>query len=372
MIELAYTKLRENRQWVQAKRALLIFIFFFTGLSAQNKHLAKFWHVVEGKIIQCDLCPNQCILQPGQRGLCGARININGKLYSLVYGVPCALHIDPIEKKPFFHVYPGAKAYSIATLGCNMRCKFCQNWQISQALPQDNPNYFVSPDEIVKSAIAHDCEFVVFTYTEPTVFYEYMLDIAKLAKENGLRTGWHTCGYINPEPLKKLLKYIDATNVDLKGFTQSFYKKMGLGRLEDVLRTIKIIHNEGKWLEITCLIIPGANDNLDTIRAMCEWILENLGPDVPVHFSRFYPAHRLRNLPPTPIETLEKARQIALNTGLHYVYIGNVVGHPAEDTYCPHCGKNLIDRYGYIIISNNVRNGRCKFCGQTISGLWRK
>ncbi len=356
------------------KRILLIFFILFSSLlfSQSIPKKALYWKKLDSNRVQCLLCPRKCILRDGQRGVCGVRINKHGILYTLGYGNPVAVHIDPIEKKPFFHVFPGAKTLSLAVAGCNMRCKFCQNWLISQSRPDETQNYILSPKDIVELAIKYNCEFIVFTYTEPTVFYEYMLDIAKLAKKRGLKTAMHTCGYINPAPLKELLKYLDAVNVDLKGFNEEFYQNMGAyAKLEPVLETLKIIKKSGVWLEITNLVIPGLNDSEQEIRKMCEWIKENLGTDTPLHFSRFFPAYKLRNLPPTPISTLQKAYKIAKSVGLKYVYIGNVVGNPAESTYCPKCGKVLIERVGYKILKNNIVKGRCKFCGEKIPGIWR-
>lgn len=339
--------------------------------SKVTPRIASYWQKVKDNIVQCLLCPRKCILDVGQRGICTVRINKDGKLYTLGYGNPVAVHIDPIEKKPFFHVTPGEPTFSIAVAGCNMRCLFCQNWQISQSKPDETLNYDMPPEEVVNKAIENNCRFIVYTYTEPTVFYEYMLDIAKLAKQKGLKNAMHTCGYINPEPLKELLKYMDAVNVDLKGFTEEFYAKMGLlAELKPVLETIRIVKEEGVWLEITNLLIPGANDDPEKIKEMCVWIKENIGDDVPVHFSRFMPAYKLKNLSPTPIEKLEEAYRIAKGVGLKYVYIGNVPGNPAESTYCPNCGKVIIGRVGYQISENNIKDGKCKFCGYRIAGKW--
>ncbi len=351
---------------------LFILLFITSIFPELTLEKALYWKKIDSSRVQCLLCPRKCILKVGQRGVCGVRINKNGILYTLGYGNPVAVHVDPIEKKPFFHVFPGAKTLSLAVAGCNMRCKFCQNWLISQSKPDETQNYFLTPERIVDLAIKYKCEFIVFTYTEPTVFYEYMLDIAKLAKQKGLKTAMHTCGYINPEPLKRLLKYLDAVNVDLKGFNKEFYLKMGAyAELKPVLRTLKIIKDSGVWLEITNLIIPGQNDSPQEIEAMCKWIKENLGVEVPLHFSRFFPAYRLKNLPPTPVETLKMAWRIAKSVGLKYVYIGNLVGNPAESTYCPKCSKILIERVGYKILKNNIIKGKCKFCGKKIPGVWR-
>ncbi|MDP3730345.1 MAG: AmmeMemoRadiSam system radical SAM enzyme [Candidatus Omnitrophota bacterium] len=333
--------------------------------------VASFWNKIKDKIIQCVLCPRKCVIDNGQRGLCTVRVNKDGVLYTLGYGNPVAVHIDPIEKKPFFNVLPGTSAFSIAVAGCNMRCLFCQNWQISQARPDEVTVYDMPPEMVVSEAIKNDCPFIVYTYTEPTVFYEYMLDISKLARSKGLKNGMHTCGYINQEPLKELLKYMDAVNVDLKGFNEKFYQKMGaFASLEPVLNTLKTVKKEGVWLEITNLIIPGLNDDPKEIRSMCEWIRDNLGADTPVHFSRFMPSFRLQNLPPTPVSKLEEAYKIAKDAGLDYVYIGNVPGHAGENTYCPQCKKLIVGRIGYRITENNIKDKRCKFCGRSISGIW--
>lgn len=332
---------------------------------------ASYWERLKDNLLQCQLCPRRCILKEGQRGFCTVRINKGGMLYTLGYGNPVAIHVDPIEKKPFFHVLPGQNAFSIAVAGCNMRCLFCQNWTISQAKPDEVTAYDMTPKAVVEGAIKSQCPFIVYTYTEPTVFYEYMLDISKLARTKGLRNGMHTCGYINPEPLEELLSYMDAVNVDLKGFNPDFYKRMGaFAQLQPVLETLKIIKERGVWLEITNLVISGQNDDPEEIRKMCEWIKENLGDEVPLHFSRFSPAFRLQNLPPTPLEKLEEACNIAGKAGLKYVYIGNVPGNPKENTYCPNCGKMIVGRIGYRVYENSIISSKCKFCGYGIAGIW--
>jgi pyruvate formate lyase activating enzyme len=357
----------------------LVLFFFFAAIPSQadeNKdlfsHVASFWNKVKGTIVQCQLCPRRCILADGQRGICTARINKKGTLYTLAYGNPVTLQVDPIEKKPFFHVVPGEKAFSLAVAGCNMRCLFCQNWQISQSRPDETENYNISPEAVVDLAIKNNCKFIAYTYTEPTIFYEYMLDIAKIAKQKGLRNTMHSCGYVNQEPLKDLLKYMDAVNVDLKGFSSAFYNKMGLmAELQPVLETLKTIKAQGVWLEITNLVIPGENDSPALIRKMCLWIKDNLGDDVPLHFSRFVPLFKLANLPPTPAEKLLEAYSIAKETGLKYVYIGNVPGNPQENTYCPNCKRSLVSRTGFSINEVNIQDGNCKFCGYKISGIWQ-
>ena len=343
-----------------------------TPLAKEAKpHPARFWERLENNKVQCHLCPNECILSVGERGRCRVRENQGGRLVTLVYGLPCAIHVDPIEKKPLFHVLPASRAFSIATAGCNLRCKFCQNWQIAQNPPEMTVNFDLPPKKIVQMAKEKNCPVIAFTYTEPTVFYEYMYDVAVEAKLAGIKTVMHSAGFINPEPLRQLCPYLDAANIDLKGFTDEYYRKMSQGRLDVVLRTLKILKEEGVHLEITNLIVPTKNDDPKTIRKMCRWIKENLGEDTPIHFSRFWPMYRLQNLPPTPIKTLEQARTIALSEGLQYVYIGNVPGHEAENTYCPKCHRLLIRRIGYHILENNIRDGRCKFCGYKIPGIWK-
>jgi pyruvate formate lyase activating enzyme len=352
---------------------LLVFCILLprAGLRAQEKlKEASFYQTLEDKAVQCLLCPRRCIIPDKKRGFCGVRENRAGILYSLVYAKPCTINIDPIEKKPLFHFLPSTAAFSIATVGCNLKCKFCQNWQISQARPEETGYVYLEPADLVKKAKASGAPTIAYTYTEPTVFYEYMLDIARIAKKEGIRNVMHSAGHINEEPLRQLCKYLDAANIDLKGFSEKYYNEMSLGHLDSVLQTLKILKQEGVWVEITNLVLPGYNDDEGTIRKMCLWIKENLGEGVPLHFSRFWPMYKLTALSPTPLETLEKARKIALGCGLKYVYIGNVPGNDAENTYCPKCNKAVIKRSGYTILEVNLENGRCKFCGEEISGVW--
>ncbi|MFH1825445.1 MAG: AmmeMemoRadiSam system radical SAM enzyme [Candidatus Firestonebacteria bacterium] len=331
---------------------------------------AKYWKKIDNDV-QCLLCPFRCVLKDGQKGNCRVRINIKGKLYTLVYGRVVAKNVDPIEKKPVFHMLPGTTAYSIATVGCNLRCKFCQNWQISQSNPEEVNSEYLSPQDVVLNAIKLNCKSIAYTYSEPVVFYEYVLDTAKLAKKNGLKNILVTGGFINPEPLKELLQYFDVIKVDLKGFNEKFYEEVVSGDLQCVLNTLLTIKKNSKVIiEVVNLVVPGLNDSFTDIKKMCKWIKENLGSDTPLFFSKFYPNYKLRNLPETPILTLEKCRDIALKEGLNYVYIGNVVGHPGESTYCPKCKKNLIKRLGYDVLENNIVKGKCKFCGNKIPGIW--
>lgn len=333
---------------------------------------AKYWVPGDNNSLQCKLCPRNCVLGSRQRGTCGVRENIGGKLFTMVYGIPCAINIDPIEKKPLFHFLPGTTVFSIATAGCNLKCKFCQNWDISQSKPENTKNTPLLPVEVVQAAKENGCPSIAYTYSEPVIFYEYMLETAKLARKERIKNTMHSSGYINPEPLKELCNYMDAANIDLKGFTESFYQEMCEGSLAPVLQTLRILKQKGVWLEITNLIIPTKNDDTTNIRKMCEWIRDSLGADVPLHFSRFFPMHKMKDLPPTPVSTLEKAYNIAKKVGLKYVYIGNIPGHKAENTICPSCRRTLIARKGYYIFENNIlSNGRCKFCSKKVPGVWR-
>jgi pyruvate formate lyase activating enzyme len=293
-----------------------------------------------------------------------------GKYYSLVYGNPCAVHMDPIEKKPFYHLLPASTSFSIATAGCNFRCKFCQNWEISQTTPDETYNLELPPEKVVALAKKAGSRSIAYTYAEPTIFFEYMMDTGKLAKKEGILNVYHSNGFINPQPLKELCQVLDAANIDLKGFTEEYYSSMSQGHLTPVLQTLKTLKHEGVHLEITNLVTPSKNDDADTVKKMCAWIKNELGADTPVHFSRFYPLYKLRNLPPTPVSTLEKCRQIAMDAGLEYVYIGNVPGHEGERTFCPKCKKVLISRQGYYIVEVNLEKGKCKFCGKPIPGIW--
>ena len=350
--------------------ALLLLLSLVLLASSRDVELlkeARFYEKLEDGAVQCNLCPNYCRLPKGVTGVCGVRQNIDGTLYTLVYNRPVSINIDPIEKKPLYHFYPGSNILSLATAGCNLRCNFCQNWTISQSKPDDVLAYEFTPEKIVETAILYDCESIAFTYTEPTIFYEYMYDIAKCAHEQGLKTVLVTCGYINEEPLRKLIPYLDAANIDLKGYSEDFYSTYTTGSLAPVLRTIEVCKEEGLFFEITNLVIPDANDAPEMIRDMCKWIREDIGDEYPLHFSRFFPNYKLTNRPATPVKTLEKSYEIAIEESLKYVYIGNV-GYIAEDTFCPNCGKKIIDRSGYTLKEENIINGRCKFCGYEIFG----
>lgn len=332
---------------------------------------AAYYETLAGGATQCNLCPNHCLLAEGQTGLCKVRQNIGGKLYNLAYGKVVSVHLDPIEKKPFFHFLPGSKSYSLATAGCNLRCLYCQNWEIAQNFPEDVKSESMTAEEVVRQALQSNSQSIALTYSEPIAFYEYMLDIARTAKEKGLKVVVVSNGYINQEPLKELLKYIDAIKIDLKGFDEEFYQKFIGGHLQPVLDNLKTIKQSGVWLEIVNLLIPGENDSEEEIRAMSQWIKENLGEEVPLHFSRFYPMYKLQNLPPTPEETVIRAFQIAKETGLKYVYTGNITYPSGETTYCPKSGQVAIKRIGYFVEENNLKNGQCSD-GEKIPGVWQR
>jgi pyruvate formate lyase activating enzyme len=346
--------------------------FFLPGLiAAIPPHEALFYRKLANFKVNCQLCPRYCVIAAGKRGYCRVRENQGGVLVSLSYGRPVAIHIDPVEKKPLFHFLPSKNAFSIATAGCNLNCKFCQNWEISQGPPEEISSTALTPEELVNKALASKAPVLAYTYTEPTVFYEYVLESAQLARSKGLKNVMHSNGYVNEEPLRRLAKYLDAANIDLKGFKEEYYAKICDGTLEPVLRSLKVLKSEGVHLEITNLVLTGFNDDPESITKMCLWIKDNLGVDTPLHFSRFFPMYKLLGLNPTPVQTLETARKIAQDCGLRYVYIGNVPGHAGENTFCPKCGKVVIKRAGYVVQEINLIEGRCKFCSQKIEGVWQ-
>jgi len=331
---------------------------------------ALFYRKTEEGLVQCQLCPRRCTLNNGIKGFCRVREPKDGVFYSLVYGNPTAVHVDPIEKKPFYHVLPSTGSFSIATAGCNFRCKYCQNWEISQFSPEETTNYDLPPQSVVDGALRYNCASIAYTYTDPAIFYEYMLDTCMLAKAHGVLNISRTNGYLNKEPVEKLTPYLDATNIDLKGFDQEFYSKIPEGNLKVVQRNTAYFRHHGVHTEITNLIVPTLNDDMEKIRQMCRWIKNEVGKATPVHFSRFHPTFKLRNLHATPIKTLEEARAAALGEGLLYVYIGNVPNHEGNHTYCPNDGKVLIRRVGYRVVENNIKKGCCAFCGYKIYGIW--
>ncbi|MFO7883933.1 MAG: AmmeMemoRadiSam system radical SAM enzyme [Desulfobacteraceae bacterium] len=318
----------------------------------------------------CGVCPNRCVLSPGDRSFCRSKVNMDGELYTLAYGNPCAVNIDPVEKKPLFHFKPGIKTLSIAAAGCNFRCLNCQNWQISQARPEDLNNYDLFPAKVVKKAEDHDIPAIAYTYSEAITYYEYMMDTAALAKENNISNLWISNGYINEKPLLELCKVIDAANVNLKAFSDSIYRTLNGGRLAPVLNTFKTLHQQNVHFEMTNLVIPGYTDDPDMVKRMCTWIVKHLGQDHPLHFLRFFPQYKLDRLPPAPVSTLTAFRRIAMDTGIRYVYMGNVPGHEGSHTWCHNCGKLLVKREGYHLPVYNIEKGHCRFCGTEIPGVW--
>lgn len=333
-------------------------------------HEASYYKKLEHKEVECVLCPRKCVVGDKERGYCGVRENQDGIYYTLVYNRPCSTHTDPIEKKPLYHFYPGSPSFSLATAGCNMNCKYCQNWEISQVRPEQVRSFHLDPAECADLARRTGGVSVAYTYTEPIIFYEYMKDIASEAKKKDLKNVMISAGFIEQAPLQDLLPLMDAVKIDLKSFSDEYYREICRGRLEPVLNALKAIHKNKVWLEIVYLVLPTLNDGPDEIRALCRWVRNELGPDVPIHFSRFRPTYLMKNLPPTPVGTLERIHGTALEEGLRFVYIGNVPGHPAESTYCPGCGTRLIHRTGYNIRIEALKNGKCGPCGRSIPGLW--
>lgn len=330
----------------------------------------KYQNILSDNITQCTICPRNCKLVDGQAGFCQIRKNINGEIVLTSYGYNTGLSVDPIEKKPLYHFYPGSSVLSFGTLGCNMGCQFCQNWHISKSKADPKINH-TEPQRIVDVAKNLGCKSVAFTYNDPVIFFEYALDTAKICRDNGIKTVAVTAGFINPEPRKEFFAYMDAANIDLKAFTDNFYRKNCLAYIAPILDTIKYVKNETNcWLELTTLLIEGENDSEDEIKQECEWILENLGDNVPLHFSAFHPAWKMMNKPPTRVSTLIKAYNIAKHAGINHVYTGNVVDTARSTTYCPKCDKALIVRQGYEITEKNTQNSHCISCGAKISGLF--
>ena len=337
-------------------------------LLKNNMKEAMFYEKLSGNRVRCKLCRHRCIISPNSFGICHVRKNFDGKLYSLVYDKIIARHIDPIEKKPLFHFLPGTETYSIATVGCNFKCDFCQNWTISQISKEGKIiGEKVTPKEIVEDAIRYNCSSISYTYTEPTIFYELTYDTSRIAKEHGLKNIYVTNGYIEEEPLKEISKYLDAANIDLKSFDEKFYKKICGADLDEVLESIKNYKKNGIWIEITTLIIPGFNDDEEQLRSIAEFI-KSLGSYIPWHVTRFHPDYKMLNVNPTPVETLRKAQKIGYDVGLRFVYMGNVL--EGENTYCPRCKTLLIERYGFSILKYNLKEGKCPNCKEKIEGVW--
>jgi len=347
-----------------------------------------------GRNVQCQVCPNECVLEPEDRSHCRNKVNKDGRLFTLAYGNPCSFHVDPIEKKPLFHFLPGTLAFSIATSGCSFRCLNCQNWEISQKKPEETKDptgddvkldpardrfltrrdiarLSMFPEDVVGLAELSRSRSIAYTYSEPTSFYEYMYDTSRLARTKNIKNVWITNGSVKTEALLDLCQYLDAANVDLKSFSEEIHKKLNSGKLQPILDTLKTLKERGVWFEVTNLIVPTWTDKLDMISRMCDWLVENIGADYPLHFSRFHPQYKLDHLPPTPVGILLEARSIAIKAGLNYVYIGNVPGLlEAATTFCPKCKKAVVERLGYSVGRPNIEDGKCKFCGTKIAGFW--
>ena len=333
---------------------------------------AYLYQTVEGKKVRCRLCSQFCLIGPGQRGLCGVRQNDDGELHSLVYGRLIAGHVDPIEKKPLYHLQPGSRSYSIATVGCNFRCRFCQNADIAQ-MPADNGGRIlgssVKPAQVVEQALQEGCSSIAYTYTEPTIYFEFAYDTARIARAQGLKNVFVTNGYMSGEALEMAAPYLDAANVDLKAFSDDFYKRQCGARLEPVKQTLRLMKRLGILVEITTLVVPGLNDDPGELRELAAFIHGELGPETPWHISRFHPTYKLTDRPHTPLKTLERAYQIGREVGLHYVYLGNVPGERGDNTFCHACGELLIERLGFQIRRNRIREGACPDCGTPVYGI---
>jgi pyruvate formate lyase activating enzyme len=345
------------------------------GARMPQKGLVKtaaspYFSALDGEAVRCELCPKRCRIPAGQRGICRVRENRGGRLFSLAYGNPSAIHLDPIEKNPLFHVLPASTSLCLATAGCNFHCKFCQSWEMSQAAPEEVYAFDLPPEQAVVQAVDMRAQSVAFTFVEPVVFLEYALQVGRKARAAGLLSLVHTNGYIAPQPLQDLCGAIDAANVDLKSFSDTYYREMCGGELQPVLDTLLAMRRRGVHMELTTLIVPGKNDDTAMIRDMALWIKANLGAGTPLHFTRFYPLYRLRNLPPTPVSSLERARDTAREAGLQFVYIGNVPGHEGENTFCPNCDARIIHRIGYMVAETRLADAACGACGHPIPGIW--
>lgn len=334
---------------------------------------AYLYESLEKNTVKCNLCNHRCNIKNNRRGICGVRENRGGVLETLVYGKVIARHIDPIEKKPLFHFLPGSLSYSIATVGCNFKCRFCQNADIAQ-MPSDRNGRIVgdafTPEDVVAEALKGDCKTIAYTYTEPTVYFEFAYDTAKLATEKGIRNVFVTNGYMTEEALQMIHPFLDAANVDLKAFTEDFYKTTCKAKLVHVKETLKRMKSLGIFVEVTTLIIPGLNDDKKELENLSAFLVDALGPETPWHISRFHPTYKLMDRPPTPVETLIRAREIGIKAGLKYVYTGNVPGESGEKTFCDQCDHLLIDRWGFYVQNNRLKNGKCPQCGSAVGGVW--
>ncbi len=333
---------------------------------------AVLWESGEDKKVCCKLCSWRCVIDDGKLGRCCVRRNIDGVLYSLTFDKVCSANPDPIEKKPLFHFQPGTQSFSVATMGCNFRCKFCQNWQISQAAIEDGriDGQAISPEQIVAAAVRYGCASIAYTYTEPTIFMELANECGRLGKERGLANVFVSNGFMTTEAIDFAKEWLGGINVDLKAFNEDYYKRLCKARMQPVLDTIKYIAKETQiWMEITTLLVPGENDSEDELKQLADFIVNEAGPDVPWHISRFHPQYKYQDSVSTPISTLERAEQIGKAAGLHYVYLGNVPGSKSESTYCYNCGRVLIERVGYRILANHVKESSCPDCGAKIAGF---
>ena len=330
------------------------------------KKKAQFWKNIDNETVQCLLCAHSCKIKNNNTGICGVRKNESGELYTLIYGSCSSISPDPIEKKPLYHFYPGTNVLSFGTIGCNFKCSYCQNYEISTANPESNYLQEYPPEEAIKMAKRYNCKGIAWTYNEPTIWYEYTLDSAILAKKSGLYTVYVTNGYINEEPLKEIAPYLDAMNIDIKAFNDGFYKELCNGKLEPVLNTCKLAKDLGIHLEVTYLVIPTYNDSTNEVKKFCNWVVENLGKNTPIHFSRFHPDYKMTNIPATPLKTLLKIYDIAKDCGILYPYVGNVPHGNYENTVCPHCGNVCIERYGFSTSLTGINKGECTRCGKEI------
>ncbi len=339
-------------------------------LDGVARHEALFWEKLEDNKIKCVLCPRECEVADVERGYCGVRENRDGRYQTLVYGALCSANVDPIEKKPLFHYLPNTTAFSIATAGCNIECKFCQNWQISQFRPEQVRSRLIPPQMLAAVCRSRACPTIAYTYSEPVIFYEYMHDAAAAAREQGIGSVMISNGYIQEKPLRQLCHQLTGVKIDFKAFSEKFYADSCAGKLKPVLETLEVLKDIGIWFELVILVIPTLNDAPDEIEQMSKWVVRHLGPDVPMHFTRFHPTYRMKNLPRTPVQTLERCRRIALDAGVHYVYAGNVPMHPGENTYCHGCRNELIRRVGFKVAANRIKNGKCPKCDTPIPGVW--
>lgn len=332
----------------------------------------KYWHTLEDGRVQCDLCPRECKMHDGQQGLCYVRENRGGEVVLTTYGRSSGFCIDPIEKKPLNHFLPGTPVLSFGTAGCNLACKFCQNWDISKSREMDTLADDASPETIARAARAHGARSVAYTYNDPTIFHEYAIDVATACREQGIKNVAVSAGYVSPEPRAEFYAHMDAANIDLKGFTDEFYFKLTGAHLQPVLDTLTYIkHETDVWLETTTLLIPGKNDSDEELNEMTQWVVEHLGPDVPMHFSAFHPDWKMMDIPPTPASTLTRAREIAMQNGVRYAYVGNVHDPAADSTWCHHCGQKLIGRDWYVLSDWNITaDGKCKHCQTEVAGVF--